>query len=344
MEFKKQIKKVELLAPPDFKFEVQEIEYREDPLTNSRSIINVKRAGRVKQTQTANLMPETFIKETSNACFFCPGQIEIKTPNLPPHIFAQGKLKRGECILFPNLYPFAEYHAVATLSREHFLALDQFKPEMLVDNLLLCQEWLLKVYEKDKEAKYPLYMWNHLPPSAASIVHPHVQVIVRREPTSMQAELLAKSREYFENNGQSYWKDLLEEEKSLDERYIGENDSLAVIASYAPRGFREIQFIFKEASNLAELDLKQIEDFANAVIKVLRSYKQMGVGSFNLCTFSGPIGERLDYYALNAKLISRPFPQGIYTNDTGPFERLQDEWVIETLPEEIARKVKEGFK
>ena len=60
-----------------------------------------------------------------------------------------------------------------------------------------------------------------------------------------------------------------------------------------------------------------------------------------LITFSGPVGEKMDYYSLHIKIISRPFPAGLYSNDTGPLERLQDERVIETLPEDVTRQMRE---
>ena len=75
----------------------------------------------------------------------------------------------------------------------------------------------------------------------------------------------------------------------------------------------------------------------------MKGYKELGVGSFNLITFSGPIDKRLDHYRLNAKLISRPYPSGVYTNDTGPFERLCDAWVIDTLPEVVAGNLRPFF-
>ena len=343
MEFQRTIKEVALLAPPDFDLDVQEIEYREDPLTNSRCVLNVRRAERVQQAQTTALVSDAVIEETRKGCFFCPEQIEKKTPRFAESISREGKVKRGESVVFPNLFPFAEYHAVATLTSKHFLDLDQFDPEMLTDNILACTEWTLCVNRNNKKAKFPVYMWNYMPPSGASVVHPHVQVLVHEVPTYVQRDLLQKSEEYLRNNGQSYWVALINEEKNLGMRYIGENDSLAVIASYAPRGFREVQFIFKDISSLADLGEKQAKDFAQSAVKILHGYKQMGVGSFNLNIFSGPIGEKLNYYALNAKIISRPFPQTVYTNDTGSLERLQDEWVIETLPEDVAERMRGVF-
>ncbi len=344
MKFKSYIKKVELLTPPDFKPETQEIEYREDPLTGSKCLINIKRAQRAKQAQTATAISEIITKGTREGCFFCPEHIENETPKFPADICAEGRIKRGECTVFPNLFAFSEYHAVATLSQAHFLDLDQFTQPILVDNMMACQEWMLAVHSQNKYAKWPMYIWNHMPPSGASMVHPHVQTLIREAPTTMQEHMLVKSEEYFNSNGLSFWKELAQKEKDIGERYIYANDSLALVASYAPRGFREIQFIFNNAFSYTDLNEKQIQDFAYAIVKVLEGYKQMGVGSFNLNMFSGPIGEETDYYSLNAKMISRPFPQGVYSSDTGPFERLQDEWVIEFLPEDIAENMRGVFE
>jgi galactose-1-phosphate uridylyltransferase len=68
---------------------------------------------------------------------------------------------------------------------------------MLVDNISAAREYLLWVYKKDKDARYPIYLWNHLPPSAASIVHPHVQILVDRRPILYQQRLLQRSKDYF---------------------------------------------------------------------------------------------------------------------------------------------------
>jgi len=48
-------------------------------------------------------------------------------------------------------------------------------------------------------------------------------------------------------------------------------------------------------------------------------------------------------YSLHAKLFSRPYPKGVYTSDTGPMERGYDVWVIDTLPEELAERVRPFF-
>ena len=182
-----------------------------------------------------------------------------------------------------------------------------------------------------------------LPPSAASIVHPHVQVLVDRRPTAYQQRLLEASRDYLDQTGESFWRELVREERRLSERFIGENSSVSVLASYAPQGNREVLIIFKEASSLADLDSGHLTDFAEAVVKLLGGYHQIGVNSFNLSTFSAPCGEKLDHYSLHAKLISRPVFQPWYRNDTGFLERLHYEADIEMEPEQVAASLRACF-
>lgn len=344
MEFRKEIRTMELLSPLHrFESEVQIVEYREDPLTGSHSRVNVARAGRTRQAQRIEVDLSEVIEATRAGCFFCPENIEQRTPRFPQEICRGARIKRGESTLFPNLFPFAEYHAVATLTREHFLDLGEFSAKMLSDNMLASKEYIASVHQKDEKAKYPMWIWNHLPPSAASVIHPHVQILVDRAPAPELGRLLQKSEEYFARHGRNYWQDLIGQEKGLGERYIGENDSLAVIASYAPRGNREVQFIFKGLTNLADLEEKQAEDFAFSIIKILRCYKEMGVNSFNLITYSAAVKETPNYYSLSARIISRPVWQPFYTNDAGFMERFYDVWVIETLPEDIAREMRPAF-
>ena len=323
-----------MLSPPAFEADIQRIEFREDPLTGVPCRINVRRVRRPKQAQrTAG---EIEVTEKPGDCPFCPENIERRTPLFPERICAEGRIKRGRCYLFPNLFPFAEFHATATLAEEHFLELDQFDPEMLLDNMIATREYLLSVYKNNPEARYPLLIWNHLPPSAASIVHPHVQILVDRRPTAYQQRLLEASKQYFLQVGESFWKDLVEEERRVAERYIGDIGSASVIASYAPQGNKEIQIIFNGISNLTEMGEREMGDFADCLIRILRGYKQMEVNSFNLSTFSGPIGEKLDYYSLNAKIISRPLWQPFYKNDSGSLERFHYEADIEMEPEVLA--------
>ena len=340
IQFRKVEAKCQMLAPPSFDRQEQIIEYRYDPLTSGVSIINAGRAHRVRQAQRVKADLRQLFAGTREGCPFCPENIKEKTPSFPPEIFPEGRLSRGDCTAFPNLYPFAEYHAVATLTSEHFLNLDQFTPQMLADNLSISLDYVKQVHRCDEEAGYPLWAWNYLPPSAASIVHPHVQITVRKEPALQIKELLERSQQYFSAFGRIYWDDLVQEERKRGERYIAENDILTVLASFAPQGLLELLFVFKEIGSLGSLNEEQVSSFAASICQALRGYKAMGVGSLNLVVFSAPLSQESKYFRLNAKLISRPFPIPLYTGDTGFMERLCGEWVIEALPEHVAEQMR----
>ncbi|NVM25672.1 MAG: hypothetical protein HWN70_07110 [Desulfobacterales bacterium] len=318
-----------------------QIEFRFDPLTEEQTRINPERAKRLKQAE-GDIRLEEIISKSRETCVFCPEQIEGKTPKFPEAICKEGRIRIGETTVFPNLNPFGENHAVGTLSEGHFLDLDEFKADLLRDNLLATKNYILSVYANDRQAIWPIWLWNYMPPSAGSIIHPHVQILVEKEPIPRQARLLDKSKRYFKLTKKIYWEDLVAEERKLDERYIFGDDSVSIIASFAPRGFNEIQFIFNESS-LADLDEKEIDGFAGNLTKALCGYKEIGIGSFNLITYSGPLDKTLHYYSLHTKLFSRPYPKGVYTSDTGPMERGYDVWVIDTLPEELANRMKPFF-
>jgi len=296
----------------------------------------------VRQVQQIGVGVREVIERTVSDCSFCPHNISQRTPKFPPVLVPEGRIKRGECLLFPNLYPFAEYHAVATLTERHFLDLDEFTTDMLVDNLVASKDFIALVQQKDEKAVYPMWIWNHLPSSGASIIHPHIQITVDRTPTPELRKLIGKSEEYWQQRRRNYWQELIEVERGIGDRYIGENDSVAVIASFAPRGNNEVQVIFKGPVSLSDLDERQISDFSSVIVKILYSYKGMGVNSFNVITYSAPLMEHADYFWMSARVISRPVFQSFYTCDAG-YRRFYDVWVIETLPEEVAREMRTTF-
>jgi galactose-1-phosphate uridylyltransferase len=189
-----------------------QVEYRFDPLTGDQCRINPARAKRVRQSGSEIDLSE-IIARSRETCPFCPERVEEKTPEFPGEICPEGRLRVGETLVFPNLNPFGENAAVAVMSRAHFLALDEFNVEMLRDNLVASNSYILSVHGKDKEAAWPLYVWNYMPPSAGSIIHPHGQILVEREPLPVQAKLLHRGQEYFDQNRRNYWEELVEQER-----------------------------------------------------------------------------------------------------------------------------------
>jgi len=56
--------------------------------------------------------------------------------------------------------------------------------------------------------------------------------------------------------------------------------------------------------------------------------------------FSGPLDAQLQDFSIHLRMISRPDVKPIYTADAGFLERLHDEVVVETRPEDVASKIR----
>jgi UDPglucose--hexose-1-phosphate uridylyltransferase len=346
MEFHKESMTAEFLNPlRGFKRDAKSIEYRSDPLTGYRSRVSADRAKRVKQAQGVAEEVADIAARSAKGCCFCPDNIDGGTTRFAPGFMTgdDARITVGQCTLFPNLHPFTEFHAVATMTTRHYLELDEFTPRMIEDNLTATCKYIALVNRRYADAVYPVWLWNHLPPSGASILHPHAQVSVERAPVPELEAVLRKSKKYLRDKGVSFWQELIDTEKKAGERFIGENASVAVIASFAPRGNREVQIISKRVSGLVDFDKRHTHDFADAVVKVLRGYKAMGMNSFNLVTYSAAIGDRSEHFRFNARIISRPIFQPLYTNDTGSIERFYGISIIEAMPEQVAVEMRKWF-
>jgi hypothetical protein len=99
----------------------QKIEVRLDPLTEHQSILNDALKGKI-----STLFPETDyaylqqrIDDTKEQCFMCDGKWRKTSPRYPEHLIPQGRIARGEIVLFPNLFPLAPYHAVVMVGQKH---------------------------------------------------------------------------------------------------------------------------------------------------------------------------------------------------------------------------------
>jgi len=340
--FDETVEKAVLRGPAEgFEEVTQEISIRKDPLTGDRCRINIQRARRPKQAPKTLGELQRLVEESRKGCFFCPQNLQRMTPKFSGRM--PERIVVGRSTVFPNLYPFSPHHAVATVSTEHFLELDQVSAAMLEDCLTACMRYLRLAFKEDPKARWWQISWNYLPPAAASIIHPHLQVLADHRPTPAVARLLAASRRYHRRTGSSYWRDIIEEEDRIGERLIGSVGGTVWVASFAPRGSAEVMGIVPDVSSLGELDAGQVSDLARALSQVLSGYQSIGVRSFNMATFSGPCPGGDPAYALNLRLVSRPIPSPFYVGDDGFMEKLQQESVIDRLPEEVARSLSRAF-
>lgn len=298
----------------------------------------MNRAKRTKQCYREGALEDLSELSIKN-CSFCPGNIETATPKFPPDISKNGRIKRGEATVFPNLFPFAKYHAMAVLTEKHCISLDKFTKVQIGDAITASIDYFGRIDALG--AKYFSLNWNHLPPSGASIIHPHIQLVGDEMPTHATNRYIEASKRYYEEYNENYWLRLIKDEERLGERFIGRTGKAAWISSFAPLGNNEVSMIFEGISSIMELTRKDISDISEGIGRILRGYSSMYKESFNFSIYSGLKG--MKDFCLNAKIITRSNPQKYYTSDAGFMEALQRERIVETLPESLALGLRKFF-
>lgn len=353
LSFEKITREAEIQSPlQNFELVTQKIEYRKDPLLNHWSRINALRAERVKQAKAPgenydeNL--DALVNSSANKCFFCPENVLKSTPKFPAKLQIGERIIVGDFSLFPNLFVFSEFHAVGVLGTKHFTPLNEIKKETWKNALIGSKKFFEGTYNHDSEIRFPSINFNYLPPSASSIIHPHIQIIQDIQPTKLTEQMISQSKHYFEksNNKNNYWIDLIESEKMLNERFIAENDSMAWLATYSPIGKNELTGILKiPKTDITQLTDEELDVFAEGIQKALTAlYEGRGARSVNMAIYLGAISEDIsNHYRINLKIVSRPLLLPNYTADVGFMEMLHQETIGEASPEVIAESVKEFF-
>jgi len=120
------------------------VEYRSDPLGGDQCRINPERATRVRQGGGLTTAAELAAR-SRDGCPFCPEHLEERTPVFQGEGWEIDRIRIGEAVVFPNLIPLCENHAVAVVSRRHYLAPGEFGCGLFRDNLLATPEYLRTV-------------------------------------------------------------------------------------------------------------------------------------------------------------------------------------------------------
>jgi len=308
---------------------VSEVEVRIDPLTGSRSRINISRTSRPKQTLAK------VEAASADKCLFCPESVDTATPKFPPSFLPQGRYKSGGATLFPNLFPLAGNHAVCVFTPEHKLELAKFKTEEVLDGVKCGMMYFSKLAEMGSSDHF--LGWNHLPAAGASILHPHFQLICSSEPLAGPKELLRASKAYFRREGRNFWSQLSEEERHSP-RFIGETQGFTWLAPWAPSGAFEVLGISKRSS-VMDMDAHELQGMADGIVKVLKGYASIGVASVNMGLFSLPGGKEETFKA-SVRIMAR---MGTGMSDRALLELYGGEVGLSALPEDYAQALKGHF-
>ncbi len=342
IELVKELIESEFLSPlKKFKKDITVTERRKNPLTGEWCRISIERATRPKEMK--DHLESKLIKESGKKCFFCKAKIHNSVARFPSWLVTDGKIKINEFFLFPNLYPFAKYHAVGVLTEKHFVGLDKIKPEKWEDCFEGCMRFFKLVHEEHPSARFPSINFNFFPTAGASLLHPHTQVLNTIHPTVMMDLYYRKSWDYFDKNKSNYWQDLIEQEDG-GERFIGKTGSMYWFANFAPIHTGEIIGILKgNVSSFFEMNEEDVKDVCEGIYRIFNCIYGPGKG-YNMVIYSAPLNEHLGhFFSLNLSIITRPKMSEYYTTDRAYCEILHKEPIITTIPEDLASKLRKKF-
>ena len=331
MAFHRELLEAEILHPEQGYSPVRlQVEVRTDPLTGHTARI-LSQAGLLPRTDfDLSELAET----TRRGCPFCAERVETVTPRFPAAVAAEGRIRQGEALLFPNLLPYSKYSSVSIYSAgRHFLPLDQITPELMADNLSTQVQFAQAVLRYDPASSWVSINANHMLPSGSSVFHPHLQGSVNPIPTTMQRMLAETPAERFRH--------YVQDEREAGDRYIATTGKAVWIASFAPLGPAELRAFVFDVASPAELDGELVEELAAGIAAALSLYAELGFQSFNLAVYGAPPETR--GYPLNLRLICRSNLAPLYRSDATWLERLHWEAAVDVVPEELAARARAHF-
>lgn len=287
------------------------LQYRHDRFTGLSCRISSERIKRgIDQSPVVTYDPE--------GCPFCPINVEQVTPT-----FADGsRIIHGESVTFPNLFPFAAWHTVTIITREH--AVEHITRQQLID-AFTGQIESLALHDG-----YTSINWNFLPSSGASLAHPHLQGMVDRYPSARVRCYLEGAGKYREEKGRDYWADVRNHERNSDRYLFG--DDLLWVANAVPVGEREV---------LGLLPVATLEEFeaimpqcVEGILTVMDFYRSMGTHAFNMSLFFDT--QLKSGFSAFCSMIARINPNAASLSDSSFMERLHIEPLILMSPEALA--------
>jgi len=311
------------------------VEIRYDPVSGRSCRITYARAA----TEGEKILPPpppTAAERT--ACPFCRPQVEHLTPTLSPQLFDQPRLKCGESLLFPNLFPYGRYSAVSVIDDNHFVEIGTADAAAYADCLLNCVDYLHRVMAADPEAVYLAITQNHLPAAGGSLVHPHLQVHADRIPANLPRFLETRANAYHAAAGSYLFSDYLAHEKQERSRLIGASGEWHWLAAFAPEGFFELWAIRPGSCSLLELPDGEFSALADGITRAQKFYRSLGHNAYNLGLVACEKPDsRLE---LRLRMVVRSDYAEWTRNDITGFETMLGEMATFTAPEETAARVR----
>jgi galactose-1-phosphate uridylyltransferase len=338
--FKKEITKGRYLdAFKNFEEKEIAIELRHDEITGVACRILPYRVRTVHKPDIDSYLE----KSPESLCPFCSPLFEKTTPKFMPHIIAEGKFRHGSAWLFPNAFPYDANNCVAILSPRHFIPMDELTPRTMKDGFEVCRDYFHRLAEMNLGYKYCSINWNYMPPAGGGLVHPHLQTIVGKKPTSFMQRFITSAQGYAaEEGGENLWHSLIAMEKDAKERFITNTGAISWLTSFAPKSMAgEIDFYFHEKTSFFDLTEANIDELLAGLAKVFGYLYANNFISFNLSLYAPMLSNR--YLWVQGKITPRFEINPLGTSDLNYFEKLHNEIICPVVPEDLCKELQNYF-
>jgi galactose-1-phosphate uridylyltransferase len=266
---------------PSGKITERTIQIRTNPITGRTCRISLSRIDE-NEPGTGSLPQPPPDADKTAQCPFCRPQVSSRTPQLHPDLSSEGRMTRGESLLFPNLFPYGSYSAVSLFDNTHFVEIGNAPAESYADSFLNSSRYLARIKNRDSEAVYMAITQNHLPSAGGSLLHPHLQINADRLPANHQRILLKRANDFHQQNGSYLFADYLQHEIADGNRYIGATGLWQWMAAFAPEGFYEIWGILPQKTSFQQVTASGWRDLARGILNVQRFYRSLCRNGYNL--------------------------------------------------------------
>jgi len=318
----------------------RQIEVRTNPITGRTCRIAYSRVNE-KEAGTDTLPSPPPDAAVTEGCPFCQPQVHSRTPLIHPGLVPEGRLRRGESLLFPNLFPYGSYSAVSLFDNRHFVQIGSASVQSYTDSFINCSRYLQRVLQQDPQAFYQAITQNHLPSAGGSLLHPHLQINADRVRSNHHRFYLDRTDQFHRQTGRLLFSEYLAHEKAEGSRYIGASGLWEWTAAFAPEGFFEIWGFFPGAVSLNDVTEKAWQDLARGVLNIQRFYRSICRNGYNLgLLIAESPGSHLE---LRTVIVVRSNYAPWVRNDYTGFEIILGDMTTFIAPEQTAEMARPFF-
>lgn len=235
--------------------------------------LRTNRPGMNRQNmEKENKKLDILIKDSMENCDFC--QPDKFTPEEE-----FGRVLGKYSITASNIAKYDVWSGLVIFKRHNPL---KFSLSEVSDYITTAFNWFDKVYQQNKQYKYPFFVWNCLYKAGASQTHGHAQVLMAKNQPYAKIEDLRIIRQKYKNiKGRDYLEDMVQAHRCLGLAHkVGDID---LIASITPVKEKETIIISPLSPSKSNKAKKVIYNTLRCFIDIL------GVYSFNLSISSPPM-------------------------------------------------------